>query len=160
MRERLSSVRALSILRKKLTFPERLHLQTVLFRIKRHAFSVSFRIHNEPRTNSCRICTCTKSRSKSLRICTYKTSNLNPFRMSTCEETRRTVRSQVAAESSKLADSKSANLFRIKLLSQNAKQLPWNHTLAKKPGGRGYGLERNLKFAMRETHRQPLNRLC
>lgn len=35
--------------------------------------------------------------------------------------------------------------FRITLLSQDAKQLSWNHTLAEKPGGGGVAPKENLE---------------
>jgi len=55
--------------------------------------------------------------------------------------------------------SKDTKGFRNTSLSRNAKQLPWNDIVAEKPGGRVV-LKFNLKFAMWETHRQPINRLC
>ena len=126
-----------SILAKKLTLPDGPYLQRALFRIKRHQFSDLF----------------AESRCKLSVFCTSELKTAKLLAMNTYEK-KRVGHRQPFGELSK--DTKG---FRITSLSRNAKQLPWNDIVAEKPGGRGV-LKFNLKFAMWETHRQPINRLC
>jgi hypothetical protein len=110
--------------------------QAPLFRTKRSPFSVSFRAHNESRTNPRKICTCTKACTNSFKICTSKMGDLKLFRMSTCG--KMVVRVLIGSTRN------FTECFRIKLLSQGGAQPAWNHTLVEKPGA-GVALKFNLK---------------
>lgn len=120
-------------LSEKITQAKRPDLQIALFRINRHAFSVSFRLHSESRSNSIAICSYTKQRGNSFKICSYQTGTLNLFRMNTCGKTQRV--GSLRRQSPQ--NLRAAKYFRITSLSEGKMQLPSNDILVEKGGGQG-----------------------